>query len=124
MAARPRKVEKLWLYIVVYALLMLLLIMTVAAAQFDLGRGNVVIALVIACLKAMLVILFFMHVRHSSRLTWIVAAAGFVWLMILLALTMTDYTWRDSNANQAVRESIMGNLQGSVKVSSAAEPNH
>ena len=84
-------VEPMALYIVVYGLLMALLAATVAAASYDLGRGNVVIALVIAVIKALLVILFFMHVRHSSRLTWLFVAAGFCWLSILLTLTMTDY---------------------------------
>jgi cytochrome c oxidase subunit 4 len=50
--------------------------------------------LAIACTKALLVILFFMHVRWSSRLTWVVAASGFVWLLILFGITMTDYLTR------------------------------
>ena len=45
--------------------------------------------LAIACTKATLVILFFMHVRWSTRLTWVVVASGFFWLLILFALTMT-----------------------------------
>ena len=63
---------------------------------------NNVVMLTIACIKALLVILFFMHVRWSTRLTWVVVAAGFFWLLILFGLTMTDYlsrgwvegTWR------------------------------
>jgi len=94
MEASSHKVEKMWIYLVIYVLLMALLIGTVAASQFDLGRGNVVIALGIAVAKALLVILFFMHVRHSSRLTWIFAAAAFLWLSLLLGLTMTDYVGR------------------------------
>jgi len=94
MEASSHKVEKMWIYLVIYALLMALLIGTVAASQFDLGRANVVIALGIAVAKALLVILFFMHVRHSSRLTWIFTAAAFLWLSLLLGLTMTDYAGR------------------------------
>jgi cytochrome c oxidase subunit 4 len=44
--------------------------------------------------KALLVILFFMHVRWATRLTWVVAASGFVWLLILFGITMTDYLTR------------------------------
>jgi cytochrome c oxidase subunit 4 len=50
--------------------------------------------LLIASVKALLVVLFFMHVRWSTRLTWVVAASGFVWLIILFGLTMTDYLTR------------------------------
>jgi cytochrome c oxidase subunit 4 len=89
------KIDGIPIYLLIYFLLMALLIATVAAATFDLGRWNVVIALAIAVLKALLVILFFMHVRHASRLTWIFAGAAFVWLGFLLGLTMTDYASRD-----------------------------
>jgi cytochrome c oxidase subunit 4 len=44
--------------------------------------------------KALLVILFFMHVRWSTRLTWVVVASGFFWLLILFGLTMMDYLTR------------------------------
>jgi cytochrome c oxidase subunit 4 len=50
--------------------------------------------LAIASIKAMLVILFFMHVRWSTRLTWVVVASGFFWLLIMFGLTMTDYVSR------------------------------
>ena len=51
-------------------------------------------ALTIAVVKMLLVILFFMHVRYSSRLTWIFVAAGFIWLLIMLDLTLSDYLTR------------------------------
>ena len=64
---------------------------TAGAAFIDLGGNlNTAVAMVIAACKALLVILFFMHVRYSSRLTWVFVAAGFFWLMILLALTLAD----------------------------------
>jgi cytochrome c oxidase subunit 4 len=94
MEASTQKVEKVRVYLVIYFLLMALLIGTVAASGLDLGGGNVLIALAIAVAKALLVILFFMHVRHGLRLTWIFAAAAFLWLSLLLGLTMTDYTSR------------------------------
>lgn len=68
--------------------------LTVAVAFVDLGALNNVLMLGIAMTKALLVILFFMHVRWSTRLTWVVAASGFVWLIILFALTMMDYLTR------------------------------
>jgi cytochrome c oxidase subunit 4 len=81
---------------------MALTAVTVAVAFVDLDVTiagmhvplNPVIALVIATCKALLVILWFMHVRYSTRLTWIVVIAGFFWLGILLALTMSDYISR------------------------------
>ena len=68
--------------------------LTVAVAFVDLGAMNNVLMLGIAMTKALLVILFFMHVRWSSRLTWVVVASGFIWLLILFGITMTDYLTR------------------------------
>ena len=68
--------------------------LTVAVAFVDLGALNNVLMLGIAMTKALLVILFFMHVRWSSRLTWVVAASGFFWLLILFGITMSDYLTR------------------------------
>ncbi len=67
---------------------------TVAAAKVDMGPMNNVAMLAIACAKASLVILFFMHVRWSTRLTWVVVMAGFFWLLILFSLGMSDYLTR------------------------------
>jgi cytochrome c oxidase subunit IV len=68
--------------------------LTVAAASVDLGALNNVAMLTIAVVKATLVILFFMHVRWSSRLTWVVAMSGFFWLLILFGMGMSDYLTR------------------------------
>ena len=89
-------------YYVIFAALMVGTVLTVVAAQFDFGRIlgetfrplNDVIALTIAVSKAMLVILYFMHVRYSPRLTWVAVAGGFFWLAILLILTLSDYITR------------------------------
>ena len=51
-------------------------------------------ALAIAITKMLLVILYFMHVRYSSRLTWLFVAAGFIWLLIMIDLTLSDYLTR------------------------------
>jgi cytochrome c oxidase subunit IV len=82
------------MYVAVFAALIVGTALTVAAAEVDLGALNNVVMLLIASTKAALVILFFMHVRWSTRLTWVVAASGFVWLLILFGLTMTDYLTR------------------------------
>ena len=81
-------------YIAIWASLMLLLGATWGIAQFDLGAFNVLAALTIAVAKMLLVILFFMHVRHSTPLTWIFVAAGFIWLLIMIDLTLSDYLTR------------------------------
>jgi cytochrome c oxidase subunit 4 len=82
------------LYYFVFAALMVGTALTVVVAMFDLGPFNNIVMLSIACAKALLVILFFMHVRWSTRLTWVVAASGFFWLLILFGLTMGDYMSR------------------------------
>ncbi len=83
-------------YYIIFALLMALLVVTVLAAQIDVGPLNVAIALTIAAIKAVLIILYFMHVRYSSRLVWLFAGAGFFWLCILLGFVFTDYLTRPS----------------------------
>jgi cytochrome c oxidase subunit 4 len=85
----PRKI-----YVIIWASLMFLLLLTWGIAQFNLGALNVVAALTIAVTKMLLVILFFMHVRYSSRRTWIFVAAGFIWLLIMIDLTLGDYLTR------------------------------
>jgi len=81
-------------YVLVFLALMLGTALTLWAAFIDLGPLNNLLALGIAIAKAVLVILFFMHVRYSSRLTAIVVASGFFWLLILLVLTYSDYATR------------------------------
>ena len=81
-------------YYAIFATLMVCTGLTVWIAFFDLGPLNIVAALVIAVFKATLVVLFFMHVRYSSRLTWVVVAGGVFWLGILLTLTLGDYVTR------------------------------
>jgi cytochrome c oxidase subunit 4 len=83
-------------YLLVFAALAVFTVLTWGVAQFDLGWANDVVALTIAVTKAVLVILFFMHVRYSSRLTALTALAGFFWLAILIFLTMNDYWTRSS----------------------------
>jgi cytochrome c oxidase subunit 4 len=81
-------------YFSVFGALMVFTAATVYAATFELGPLNAVVALTIAVTKATLVVLYFMHLRHSQRLTQFVVAAGFLWLVILIALTLSDYASR------------------------------
>ena len=81
-------------YFFVFLALLAMLAGTIALSFFDLGMWNTVGAVVIAIAKAVLVILFFMHVRHSSQLTRIFVIAGFIWLAILIGLTLSDYLTR------------------------------
>ena len=84
-------------YIVIFMTLMIGTALTVLAAFRDFpGPLNAVVALTIAVVKASLVILYFMHVRYSPRLIWLVIGAALFWLAIMFALTISDYwtrTW-------------------------------
>ncbi|MEK6320597.1 MAG: cytochrome C oxidase subunit IV family protein [Acidobacteriota bacterium] len=82
------------IYFIIFGALIVLTVATVIVAIYDLGRWNAVVALTIAVLKATLVVLYFMHVRYSSRLTWVFVCAGFFWLAIMVALTLSDYMTR------------------------------
>jgi cytochrome c oxidase subunit 4 len=82
------------IYYTIFAILMLCTGLTVWVAFLDLGALNTVAALAIAVFKATLVVLFFMHVKYSTRLTWAVVAGSIFWLGILLVLTMGDYLTR------------------------------
>lgn len=83
-------------YLVVFLILLALTALTTAVAFVDLSAGlNNVAAMTIAILKAMLVVLYFMHVRYSDRFTWVIAAAGIFWLLILLGGTLDDFLTRN-----------------------------
>jgi cytochrome c oxidase subunit 4 len=81
--------------VTIFLILQLLLVATVVAAYLPLGKLHLTTSLAIAIAKAILIILYFMHIRWSPKLSWIFAGAAFVWLAILLALTMSDYLSRD-----------------------------
>ena len=82
-------------YLGIFSALIALTFVTVLVAKTDLGKWNVVVALAIAVSKAMLVILYFMHIKYSKKLTQVVVAAGFLWLLLLLGLTLSDFLTRD-----------------------------
>ena len=81
-------------YVRTFGSLLLLLGLTVGANFVNLGPFNVAVALAISIAKAALIILFFMEVRYSSPMVWLFATAGFVWLLLLLIFTQSDYQTR------------------------------
>ena len=113
-------------YLAVFVALMILLLITVGAYYIpfekiktgdhgDLGWMNTAVALTIATTKTSLVVLVFMHLRHSTRLTWVVAAAGFVFLSIMVLFLFTDY-----NSRKTVSESVR---EASVDVQASTHAN-
>ncbi|WP_435018742.1 cytochrome C oxidase subunit IV family protein [Tundrisphaera sp. TA3] len=84
------------LYFKIFAALMVLLVLTVIAAYIPFpGYLNILVAMTIAIIKAMMIVLFFMHVRDSDKVTWVFASSALIWMIILFALTLTDYRSRD-----------------------------
>ena len=82
------------IYLMVFTILMVGTALTVWAAFINMGPLNDVVAMAIAVTKATFVVLYFMHVRHSTRLTKITVVAGFLWLAILVGLLLSDYFTR------------------------------
>jgi cytochrome c oxidase subunit 4 len=82
------------IYYAVFATLLVLTGVTVGVAYLDLGPMNIVVAIAIACFKAMIVVLYFMHVKYSTRLIKLTVVAGLYWIGILLVLTLNDYLTR------------------------------
>ena len=88
-------------YFKVFAALMILLFITVGAALLDFGHYgpqfawmNIVVAMIIAVIKAMLIFVFFMHLKWSTKLVWLFAGSGFLWLIVLFTLGLADYFTR------------------------------
>ncbi len=107
-------------YIFIFVSLLVLLLMTIGAyylpfekitwdkGEQNLGWVNTAIALTIATIKASLVVLFFMHLRHSTRLTWVVASAGVIWLGIMVLFFFADYLSRSTIHEANVGEATIG----------------
>ena len=87
----PRKT-----YLGIWVILLLLLLLNWGLARIDLGVFNLVASLAIAAVQTLLMLLYLMHVRYNTPLTRIFVAAGFIWLMIMLDLTLSDYLTRGS----------------------------
>ena len=81
-------------YFAVFVALLVLTGLTTTIAFVDLGRLNVVVALTIAVVKASLVLLYFMHLRYSARLTPLMVAIALFWLAVMIVLTMSDIVSR------------------------------
>lgn len=88
------KIVSTKVYFVIFIALLTLTYVTYRMALIDLGWGNTLVALAIAFSKALLVVLYFMHARYGSRLTWVVAGGGLFWLAIMIGLTLSDYLTR------------------------------
>ena len=89
-------------YFAIFAALMIGTALTVWAAFQNFGKFNIVIALVIATIKASLVVLYFMHARYSPKRTQLVIVCSVFWLAIMLALTLTDYDTRSHEMQPGV----------------------
>jgi cytochrome c oxidase subunit 4 len=79
------------IYVRAWVSLVVLLGITIAASYIHMGWLNGAVAIVIAFMKALIIVLYFMHVRYSPRLIWVFAGAGILWLGIMFSLSMADY---------------------------------
>jgi cytochrome c oxidase subunit 4 len=91
----PHHILPVRTYLIVYIALLLLLIATVGAAFINVEPFNFALTMIIAVAKAAMILLVFMHVRYSERLVWVFSTAAFLWLAILIALSLNDYFTRD-----------------------------
>ena len=83
------------MYLTVFVSLFILTVLTWAIAVVDLGTMNTVVALGIALLKASLVVMFFMHLKYSAKILWVVALSGLVMTIVMFCFTMSDYVSRE-----------------------------
>lgn len=81
-------------YMVVGAILLVMTGITVWASYLDMGAFNPIVALAIACFKAVIVVLFFMHVKYSSKLTKLTVFSGLFTFLTLVGMTLSDYFTR------------------------------
>jgi cytochrome c oxidase subunit IV len=81
-------------YAMVFAALIVLTLVTLLLAGVELGAWHTAVGLAIAGTKATLIVLIFMHVWDSSRLTWVIVGTSLLFLAILLLMTLTDYLTR------------------------------
>ena len=82
-------------YMIIFILLGLFLLATVWASYLPLGRsGHLLVAMTIAMIKAVLIVLFFMHVYYSAPLTWVISAGSLLWVGLMLAFLTADYMSR------------------------------
>ena|ERR1035438_3666938 len=94
MEAASHHVVSPMVYVVILIALLVGTALTVGASYINLGIFNPIIALGIACTKATLVVLFFMHVKYSSKLTKLTVFAGIFTFLTLIGMTLADYISR------------------------------
>ncbi len=87
-------IENKRLYFTIWAILLCFTALTTGIAYIDLGNFNTIVALAIAVCKAALVVLFFMHLRHSEGLVRVVVVGAFFWLLILIVISISDFATR------------------------------
>jgi cytochrome c oxidase subunit 4 len=90
----PEHVLPVRYYFYVYIALMVLLAATVGAAFINIEPFNFALTMLIAVAKAVMILLIFMHVRYSERLVWVFSCAAFLWLALLIAMSLNDYFTR------------------------------
>ncbi|HVJ85723.1 MAG TPA: cytochrome C oxidase subunit IV family protein [Caulifigura sp.] len=91
MSAPAHASSNLPLFFKVYVALLALLLLTVGAAYVHLGPFNIIVTLLIAGVKAWMVVMFFMHLNHGALLTRLIAIGSFIWLVILIVGVLMDY---------------------------------
>jgi len=84
------------IYVMIFLALLVGTALTVVAAYIDFPwQFNAIVAMTIAVGKATLVVLYFMHVRYSTRLIWVIVASAMFWMALLFSFTLADYFSRD-----------------------------
>lgn len=81
-------------YLKIFVTLIVLTILTAVCDYINLGRFNLIVAMIIAITKAMFVVLFFMHLKWSDKLTWAFAGSSLFFLALLIGITFDDYSMR------------------------------
>lgn len=113
-------------YLAIFGALIALTLITVWVATIDLGDMNVVVAMIVATIKAVLVLLFFMHLRHSGKFLWVVLGFSFGFLALLVALTLGDVftrgLWRPMGPNLPGFH-LSAQTQASAPAPAAAAPH-
>ena len=87
-------------YLAIYAVLMVLLVVTWAASLVSLGRWNLAVAILIAAAKTILIVMYFMHARYSSSLTRLFAFGGLLWFVLLISITVLDVRSRPTDVRR------------------------
>jgi cytochrome c oxidase subunit 4 len=121
----PHAGEAVRTYYIIFIWLMVLLALTVIASRFDLDHLfpglNLLVAMAIAIAKALLVVLFFMHVKKSSKLTWIFASAALLWLGMMFTYSFTDYLSRTQFPEAVISAPNQGRIPALEHVNRGAE---